>query len=405
MKKALFLSYDGLTDNLGQSQVLPYLIGLTEKGVRFHVISFEKKELYTTLNKNITALCEKHNINWHPQFYTKKPPVFSTLKDLRNMEKSAIALQQREGFDIIHCRSYLPGMVGRRLKHKFNCKFLFDIRGFWADERVEGGIWNLKNPLYRFIYLYFKRKETELFKSADHVISLTYSAKKILLSTEKWKLNDAQITVIPCCVDMELFDPEKIRDTQLETLRKALQIEKKNTVLGYVGSIGTWYMLEEMLDFFKVQFEKNEQLLFLFITNEPIATIYKIAVKKGIPKTALRIASTTHKYVPLHIALFDFSVFFIRPSFSKQASSPTKQGELMAMGVPVICNNKVGDTASIVNTHHSGKIVEDFDHESYAKIELTNTDFDAANIRQQADKVFGLKNGVVAYWKVYSDLD
>ena len=404
MKKALFLSYDGLTDNLGQSQVLPYLIGLTEKGVQFHVISFEKKERYATLHRDIAAFCEKHSITWHPEFYTKKPPVISTLKDLRKMEKSAIYLQQKEGFDIIHCRSYLPGIVGRKLKHKFNCKFLFDIRGFWADERVEGGIWNLKNPIYRFIYRYFKQKETELFKSADHVISLTHSAKKILLNTKKWSLSDTQITVIPCCVDMELFDPEKIHATQLEKLRTALKIEEKNTVLGYVGSIGTWYMLDEMLDFFKVQLEKNEQLLFLFITNEAVATIHEATAKKGIPKSALRIASTTHKYVPLHIALFDFSVFFIRPSFSKQASSPTKQGELMAMGIPVICNSKVGDTASIVNTHHSGILVEDFTQESYAKIELNKADFDAANIRQQADKVFGLKNGVTAYWKVYSDM-
>ena len=41
-KNILYLSYDGMTDPLGQSQVLPYLIGLTKEGFTFHIISFEK---------------------------------------------------------------------------------------------------------------------------------------------------------------------------------------------------------------------------------------------------------------------------------------------------------------------------------------------------------------------------
>jgi hypothetical protein len=50
----------------------------------------------------------------------------------------------------------------------------------------------------------------------------------------------------------------------------------------------------------------------------------------------------------LNISLFDTSIFFIRPTYSKKASSPTKQGEIMAMGIPLICNYGVGDTDEIV---------------------------------------------------------
>jgi hypothetical protein len=41
--RTVYLSYDGLDDPLGQSQVLPYLLGLAQRGHRFHVISFEKR--------------------------------------------------------------------------------------------------------------------------------------------------------------------------------------------------------------------------------------------------------------------------------------------------------------------------------------------------------------------------
>ena len=44
--KVLYLSYDGLTDPLGQSQVLPYIIGLGAKGFEFIIISFEKAQNY-----------------------------------------------------------------------------------------------------------------------------------------------------------------------------------------------------------------------------------------------------------------------------------------------------------------------------------------------------------------------
>ena len=42
---ALFLMYDGLTDPLGQSQVLPYLKELS-RNYSFDVIGFEKKEIF-----------------------------------------------------------------------------------------------------------------------------------------------------------------------------------------------------------------------------------------------------------------------------------------------------------------------------------------------------------------------
>ena len=42
--KVLYISYDGMTDPLGQSQVLPYLEGLAKKNYAITLISFEKEE-------------------------------------------------------------------------------------------------------------------------------------------------------------------------------------------------------------------------------------------------------------------------------------------------------------------------------------------------------------------------
>jgi len=45
-KNILYLTYDGLTDQLGQSQILPYIIGLTKIGYHFSIISAEKDEFF-----------------------------------------------------------------------------------------------------------------------------------------------------------------------------------------------------------------------------------------------------------------------------------------------------------------------------------------------------------------------
>ena len=50
MINTVYLSYDGLTDPLGQSQVLPYIIGIKQKGYNVTIISFEKS-IITQNNK------------------------------------------------------------------------------------------------------------------------------------------------------------------------------------------------------------------------------------------------------------------------------------------------------------------------------------------------------------------
>ena len=42
---------------------------------------------------------------------------------------------------------------------KNNIPIIFDMRGFWADERIDGHLWSLNNPIYRaYIIILRKRK-------------------------------------------------------------------------------------------------------------------------------------------------------------------------------------------------------------------------------------------------------
>lgn len=403
-KNVLYISYDGMTDPLGQSQVLPYLVGLSKEEYQFHLISFEKPEKFEKHWAQVQQICDEAGITWYPQKYTRKPPVLSTLRDMIIMRRLAFKLHVHHYFHIVHCRSYIAALVGLRMKKRFDTKFVFDMRGFWADERVDGGIWSLKNPIFKKIYNFFKGKEIEFLENADHIISLTESAKIEMESWKQVKRENLPITVIPCCVDLDLFNPDKISQNALHHLRTTLGIREEDFVLGYVGSIGTWYMLPEMLDYFKVFKLENPNARFLFVTGESKSKLVEAAIEKGIDPRDIIVTSTSHDKVPLHISLFNLSVFFIRPTYSKMASSPTKQGEIMAMGVPLVCNAGVGDTDKIVKDYQAGIVISSFTKETYQKHVKLPIPYDKTSTMKGAKEFFGLVKGVQLYKSCYEKI-
>jgi len=283
-------------------------------------------------------------------------------------------------------------------------KFIFDMRGFWADERVEGGLWNLKNPIYRLIYRYFKRKESVWLLDADRIISLTNNAKEYLSKSSNGNALAAKITVIPCCVDTQLFNAQKIDCQKVVKIRQELNIASGQLVVGYLGSVGTWYMLDEMLLFFKMLNLKYSEAVFVFLTAENPTYIIDKAKKHHIDITHLRICEVKRVDLPNYISIFDYSLCFVKPSFSKIASSPTKLGELMAMGVPVICNAGVGDVDWLINKYKTGYLLPHFD-ESEMQLVVDRIQhlliIDKYMIRDVAINVFGLERGVVEYLDSY----
>jgi glycosyltransferase involved in cell wall biosynthesis len=290
------------------------------------------------------------------------------------------------------------------MKRNLGIPFLFDMRGFWADERVDGKIWNLRSRVFRTVYRYFKRKEKDFLSEADHIISLTYNGKQEIIENICPTVSPVKITVIPCCADLNLFNPEKVKETQLTVLRDKLGIRSEDKILGYVGSVGTWYMLNEMLALFKSIKQQDHSWRFLFVTGDDPQPIRDMAVSMGINKSDVLVDRCLHSEVPSFISLFDLSVFFILPTYSKKASSPTKQGELMAMGIPLICNDGVGDTALVVNTYKSGVVLQNMDHFPSDLTEQLHGSFDKTETIRGAKEFYGLQSGTERYATVYRSL-
>lgn len=392
-----------MTDPLGQSQVINYLIGLSKKGYKFDILSFEKPDKYASLKDEIKTLLDHNNIGWYPQIFHTTPPIFSKIYDRAKLLSVAKGLHKKNKYNLIHCRSYTAAEVGLQLKRKTGVKFLFDMRGFWADEKRDGGAWNSKYYFWRLVYKYYKKKEIDFITNSDHIVSLTEVGKTEIV---KWKFYDKKIpiSVIPCCANSEYFS--LINSTKKRFAKELNNIDSKTFVISYLGSLGSWYMIDEMLLFFKMLLKEIPNSLFFIITNSNHNIILQKIEKYQLNESNLKIITVPFNEVATNMYASDCSISFIKPVYSKMSSSPVKIGEILSMGIPIIANS-IGDIGKVLKENKLGALIEDFSVPSYNNVikGINNiVNIDPQKIRNSAIEIYSLEKGIKKYFMVYQSL-
>ena len=391
-----------MTSPYGQGQVINYLIRLEKIGYKFDILSFEDPKKFKKLGTYIKELLDKNNIGWFPQKMHSKPPIISKIFDKILLQKTAERLHKKNKYDMLHCRSYLAAEVALKIKKATGVLFLFDMRGFWADEKADGGSWNQKNWFWRKVYKFYKQKEKEFVRNSDFIISLTNAGKEEI---KKWSFYTCvPIAVIPCCADSNYF--LATTTTKKVVARNNLDIPIECFVLSYLGSLGTWYMIDEMLLFFSELKKSKPSAVFLIITNsEPKIIIEKLPLYNLII-TDVKIITVLFKEVATFMYASDVNISFIKPVYSKMSSSPIKIGEILSMGIPII-SNSVGDMGKLFSEENIGIEVKDFSQisiESAADKVNDLKDLLPEDIRSVAMKNFSLNKGVEKYAEVYKQI-
>ena len=397
MASVLYLSYDGLTDPLGKSQIIPYISALSGNH-EFIIISFEKKNIDKGEIIKLKEQLQLKKISWKPLTYHKWPPVLSTIWDILILLLNCKIILRQKKIDIIHCRSYITAIVGLLFRHR--ARFLFDMRGFYADERRESGLWPQGHFIYDKIYAFFKWIENKFLDQAHHIISLTHAGKEVLI--KNFSVPVAKVSVIPCSADLDFFSNPH---SKKNLIREHLGICSDAKVFVYAGSLGTWYLPEHMMRFFKLYHDEYPNSYFLILNKGEHQIAFKIADKIGVSRDVLRLAEVDRQLMPQYLQSADAGIFFIYKTFSKTASSPVKMGEMLASGLPVIANSGVGDVDQIIEESGCGILVYDFSKEEFIRV---IREFESklselkSNCIQAANKYFNLKTAVETYETVYS---
>lgn len=390
----LYISYDGVLEPLGQSQVLAYLRHLAESR-SIHLISFEKETDWANAQERERIACEIKTcgIVWHPLRYHKRPTAVATTWDIANGIRLGLWLVLRYQLHIVHARSYVPSVIALFIKQFTDVEYLFDMRGFWADEKLDGG-WSRDG----YMYMLAKGFERRFLLAADHVVSLTHAAVPIIQQLTYLKDRIPAITVIPTCADLKRFKP------------MPCEKETVGLTIGYVGTASNWYMFDKTAACFAELLKMRPDTKYLIVNRGEHTYIKEKLFTAGVPASAVELTAAPPAEMPRLIARMHASIFFIKPVFSKQASAATKLAELLGCGVPCLGNYGVGDMAEILEDNNVGVALHDFDSATMVdglnRLMLLIADpCTSARCVATAHKYFSLNEGVRRYHSIYERLE
>ena len=370
--RVLYLTYNGLTEPLGRRQVLPYVLGLAARGWRFTVVSFEKAETADGVARGqVRALLDGAQVEWIPRRYHKRPTLAATSFDAA--AGIATILRRRRDVGLVHARSTVPAFMAAASARTLRIPWIFDVRGLVAEEYADGGHWSRDGLLFRMT----SAVETRLLRSAPGLVFLTERIRDELVQRGLGK--ERPTAVIPCAVDLAAFDsPDEARTRA----RASLDLDP-GPVLTYSGSLGSWYRLREMLDFYDVAAGEIPGLSLLILTpNEGEAR----ALVAGHPRVArMRVRRARPEQMPEYLSAADAGLCFLGDHHSKAASSPTKYGEYLASGLAVVTNPWTGDAARLAGDP-AWILVDAFSREAYgaAARALRSKLEDPVRLRQSA---------------------
>ena len=401
----LYITYDGLLDPLGASQILPYLREIARHQGGAWVMSFEKPERLAQGEATLRTQLQADGIHWHPLRFTAGGGLLGKVKDLVQMYGWGLYLAWREQLGMVHARGHPAAQVGLFIRRWLGRPLIFDCRGLWVDERVDKGGWDLNRPFHRLQYRHFKRAEHRLFARADRVVVLTH---KVVDEVVKLGAQPpSKITVIPCCADFDHFTLGS--DADRLTARERLGLPAQSLVLGYLGSVGRMYMLDRYFRLLALACEHHDQARALVITQDEAAL--RQVMQAHLPvhwHDRVTVVSATRREVPSLLAAMDVLVSFITPTYARMGASPTKLAECFAAGVPAICNAGVGDVAEQMTDLGAGLVVDPHDDEALNEAARGLADVSqlgGARLRAAALDVLGLDVARQRYRSIYSSLN
>ncbi|MBB3188795.1 glycosyltransferase involved in cell wall biosynthesis [Halomonas cerina] len=322
------------------------------------------------------------------------------------MHTTALRLQWRHRFGVVHCRSYPAMQVGYFLRRLTGVKTIFDMRGLWVDDRVEGQLWPQELWLYRRLYRHYKRLEQRLLEGTDAVVVLT---ERVVPELRRLAPRmQAPVTVIPCCADFDHFSA--VTTAHKRTTRAEIGIHKDALVIAYLGSLGTVYLLDEMFRLFETIARRREDAHLLLITQDWSDRHEARLAASSLTdlRHRIHVRSAHRDEVPRVLGTADIMLSFRRATYSQMACSPTKLAEAFALGIPAISNAGVGDIDALTRILDAGMVIDLHDPAAFERV-AANLDSLLAKgggrLRHRAQKHLGLERARHAYRRLYAQLE
>lgn len=361
-----YVTIDSLSEGVGSSQISPLISLLSKSGLKIKLISYEKVNPSVKLREYFESI----GVDWDFRPFGSHGLIggLDRLNDLRTKIPNA---------RLIHARSDIPA-VSAITSHQG--PVLWDVRSLWADQKIV----IQRNILNKTLYKSYRKLENISAHKSLGMSTLT-SAVVPILERRNGRLPMMR-TVVSTAVDLDRF---QLTNTMPSVLRALFS----GTYNDYYDLNLSSIFMEELRRQIRVEthwarpFESSKS--YLGVGEEEILFVPQNEIAKLIPNYS-----------------FGVSICKLNTGPSLTAAMPTKIGEFLACGRPVVVNRGLGDMDKFIAESKVGVTLSgdpgNARDAATELIELVSDPETPSRCRAIAEKYFSMDVGAEKYLDLYA---
>lgn len=360
-----YLSVDSIQEGVGASQITPLILGLASRGKKVYLITFEK----TKPSNELFELFSKSGIIWSPKEFGK----YGAIGGLRRLN---LLRRSVPNSSILHGRSDMA--TSSAIWSNVDVPVLWDVRSLWSDQRLLIGTagWN------RFTARGARALEDLSASKSTAMTTLTNSVVPIL--EKRHKRIPLIKDVIPTCVQTMKFLPSSMPQGQVTCLLS--------------GTFNNYYDIA-----------KTKQLLDEIRSRVDLKVVWARAGESPSEKLGVGedlIITVTPAEMPSLVKNSHFGIAICKDDNleSLAAAVPTKIGEFLASGRPIIVSKGIGDLDQMLESSRTGVVIDpnqSVETVTDRIISLLEDPDTPDRCRELAIKHFSMEKSVDKYLSIY----
>ena len=313
-----YVTIDSLSEGVGSSQITPLISRLNKSGLKINLISYEK----VNPNSELVAYFKSIGVEWNFRYFGSNG-LMGGIARLNNLR------QEIPKTNLIHARSDIPAVSAIASRQ---APVLWDIRSLWADQKVIIQKSLVNSTLYG-IY-----RGLESIAASRSIGMSTLTSAVVPMLEQRHRRLPLLRTVVPTAVDLDYFKLYPMMPPKVQAL--------------FSGTYNEYYDLD-LSRLFMEEFRKH-CMVETHWARPAESNNFHIGVgeSKVFPSSQTGMANLIPYYS------FGISVCKMNAGPSLTAAMPTKIGEFLACGRPIVVNRGLGDMDQFLEEFDAGVILD-----------------------------------------------
>jgi glycosyltransferase involved in cell wall biosynthesis len=252
------------------------------------------------------------------------------------------SIVKENNLHILHAEALYCTRIGLLLKQQIpGLRVIFDCHGTSPEEERMGGAHPARVKAMQ---------EWEYRALTESDLNIFVSEAMLRFYLKEYELRSLPHIAVPCCVAEERFPATDVPSP--------VPVPGNRLVFAYAGTMAAWQCGDEMIRLFAQLQEKAEDALLLLLA--PQGDHKKVRdnmVKYRISEAKVLLADLPHDQVAPALQRAHAGLLLRRTTPVNQVASPTKFGEYLAAGIPVILTEGIGDFSEMSTSQRLGLVL------------------------------------------------